>query len=56
MHKSESAQENEMNEILWDLQIQMNLPIPIVLINKKTKTCHLIDFVNPADQSKNKRE
>ena len=40
IHKPESVQDNEMNEILWDIEIQMdqlNLALrpDVTLINKK---------------------
>ena len=31
MHKSESLQENEVREILWDFETQTNHPIPTSL-------------------------
>ena len=50
MLKSESIQENETHEILWDLEIQMDHRIQakksdLVLVNNKRKRiCHLADF------------
>ena len=54
MHKPESVLENETHKILWDFKIQTDHLIParrpdLVVINKKERTCHLIDFAVPAD-------
>ena len=54
MHKLESAQENEIHQILWDFEIQREHPIlarrlDLVLINKKKRTCYLVDYPSPVD-------
>ena len=54
MHKPESVLENETHKILWDYEIQTDHLIParrpdLVLINKKKRTCQLVDFAVPAD-------
>ena len=54
MHKPESVLENETHKILWDFEIQTDHLIParrpdLVLINKKKRTCHIVDFAVPAD-------
>ena len=54
MNKPESVLENETHKILWDFEITTDHPIPartpdLVLINKKKKTCQLVDFAVPAD-------
>ena len=41
-------------KIFWDFEMQTDHPIParkpdIVLINKKKRTCHQVDFAIPAD-------
>ena len=61
MHKPESILGNEMNKILWDFVIQMDHPIwvretELVLINKKERTCHIVDFVVPADHKMKVKE
>ena len=53
MHKTESVLENE-NIILWDFEIQTDHLIParrpdLVLIDKKRKNRHLVNFAVPAD-------
>ena len=54
MHKPESVLENETHNILWDFEIKTDNLIParrpdLVLINKKERTCQLVDFAVPAD-------
>ena len=54
MHKPESVLENETHKILWDFEIQTDHLITarrpdLVLINKKKRTCHFVDFAVPAD-------
>ena len=46
----------DCSRILRDFEIQMDHPLPtrrpdLVLSNKKKETCHLVDFVIPADHS-----
>ena len=60
MHKPESLQENETHKILWDFEIQTDCQIftkrpDPVLINKKKRTCHLVDFDIPGDHREEKR-
>ena len=48
-HKPESVLENETHKILLDFEIQTDHLIParrpdLVLINKKKRTCHIVDF------------
>ena len=54
MHKPESVLENETHKILWDFEIKTDHSIPakrpdLVLINKKKRSCPLVDFAVPAD-------
>ena len=54
MHKSESALENETQKILWDFEIQTDYLIlarrpEVILIYKKERTFHLVDFAIPLD-------
>ena len=57
MHKPESVLKNETHKILWDFEIKTDHLIPakrldLVLINKKERTCQLVDFAVPADSVK----
>ena len=52
VHKPGSFQEKEMNKFLWDFKIQMDeafLGSDLILINKKKRTCSLMDFAIPED-------
>ena len=54
MHKLESVQENGIHKLLWNFEIQIDHPIAatrteIVLINKKKRTCYLVDLDVAAD-------
>ena len=61
MHKPESVLENETHKILWDFEIQTDHLITarrpdLVLINKKERICHLVDFSVPADHREKLKE
>ena len=51
MHNSESAQENETHELLWDFEIQVyhqnsaRQPNLFIVNKKKKKTYRILDFV-----------
>ena len=53
MHGAESILENKTNKLLWDLVIQMDQisarRSDLIIINKKRRTCRIVDFVVPAD-------
>ena len=55
MQNPESVLENETHEILLDFKIHTDHLIPakrpdnLVLINKKKRSCHLVDFGIPAN-------
>ena len=54
MHKLESVLWNETLKILLDFEIQMDYQTTtrrpnLVLINKKTPTCRLVDFAVPTN-------
>ena len=54
MPKLESVLENGTQKILWDFDIQTDQRTTarrpdLVLINKKKRTYHLVNFVVPAD-------
>ena len=49
MLNPESTSENETHKLLWDLKIQTDHLIPAkrldqVIINKKKRTCRIVDF------------
>ena len=54
MHNSETVLENETYEFLWDFEIQTDhlistrRPDPVI-INKKKRTCQIVDFAVLAD-------
>ena len=59
IHKLESVLKNEVYKILRDFEIQMDHPIlfrrpNLVLINKKKRNCHLMDFAVPIDHRERK--
>ena len=59
MHKPESVLENKISEILWYLEIKTHHPIQAgksdrVVISKKKRTCHLVNFILPTDQCQSK--
>ena len=54
MHNPGSDQENKTNKILWNFEIQSDPLISakrpdLVIINKKKRTCRIVDFAVPAD-------
>ncbi|MUZ80509.1 hypothetical protein GLN52_23935 [Shigella flexneri] len=53
-HKPEPVLENERHNILWDIEIQTDKLITarrpdMIIVNKKEKTCQIVDFAVPAD-------
>ena len=49
-----SVQENETHKLLWDFDIQMDPLISarrpdLIIINKKKRTCKIVDFAVPAN-------
>ena len=61
MHTRVSALENETHKLLWDFEIQMDHLISarrpdLVIINKKKRTCRIVDFAVPADHRVNLKE
>ena len=49
------------HKILWDFEIRVNYPIlprrpNFMLINKKKRTCHLVDFVVPTEHRMKRKE
>ena len=55
MHNPESFLENEMHKLYWNFEIQTDRHISarrpdlIIIINKKERTCRIVDFAVPAD-------
>ena len=53
MHNPESVRENEMDKLLWNLEIQTNHLIstrrPDLVIRTKKRTCRLVNFAVLAD-------
>ena len=54
MPNQESMLENEMHKILWDFELQVDHQISarkadLVIVNKKQRTCWIVDFAIPAD-------
>ena len=52
MHKPESVQENETPKIIWNVKTKADNQVLVrisnlVLINKRAKTCLLVDFTVP---------
>ena len=54
MYYPESAQENDTHKLLWDFDIQTDPLISarrpdLIIINKKKRTCKIVDFTVPVD-------
>ena len=54
MHNPSSVLENDTHKLLWDFNIQTDHLIParspnLIIINKKKRTCKIVDFAVPAD-------
>ena len=54
MHNPAPVLENDTHKLLWDFNIQMDHLIParipdLIIINKKKRTCKIVDFAVPAD-------
>ena len=54
MHNPEPVLENDTHKLLWDFDIHTNHLISarrpdLVIINKKKRTCKIVDFAVPAD-------
>ena len=54
MHNSAPVLENNIHKLLWDFDIQTNHLISVrrpdlIIINKKTKICKIVDFAVPTD-------
>ena len=54
MHNLAPVLENDSHKLLWDFNIQTDHLIParwpdLIIINKKTRICKIVDFAVPAD-------
>ena len=54
MHNPESVLENDTHKFLWDFDIQTDHIISgrrfdLMIVNKKKRTCKIVDFAVPAD-------
>ena len=54
MHNPESVQENGTHKLLWDSEMHTDHLISarrpdLIIINKKERTCRIVDFAVPAD-------
>ena len=54
MHNPASVQKNDTHKLLWDFDIQTDHLISarkpdLIIINKKERTCIIVDFAVPAD-------
>ena len=54
MHNTASVLENDTHKRLWDFDIQMDHLLSarrpdLIVINKKKRTCKIVDFAVPAD-------
>ena len=61
MHNPESVPENETYKLLWEFEIQMDHLISarrpdLIIINKKKRTCTIVDFSLPADHREKLKE
>ena len=60
MHNTESVMENETHKFQWDFEIQTDHLISarrleLEIINKKERTCRIVDFTVSTDQSEIER-
>ena len=56
MHNPEPVLENNTHKILWDFDIHTNHLISarrphLIIINKRKRTCKIVDFAVPAEHS-----
>ena len=61
MHNPAPVLENDSQKLLWDFNIQTDHLIParrpdLIIINKKTRICKIVDFAVPADHRINLKE
>ena len=61
MHNPAPVLENDLHKLLWDFNIQTDHLIPakrpdLIIINKKKRTCKIVDFAVPADHRIKQKE
>ena len=61
MHNPALVLENDSHKLLWDFKIQTDHLIParrpdLIIINKKKRTCKIVDFAVPADHRIKQKE
>ena len=61
MHNPAPVLENDSHKLLWDFNIQTDHLIParrpdLIIINKKKRTCKVVDFAVPADHRIKQKE
>ena len=61
MHNPAPVQENDSHKLQWDFNIQTDHLIParrpdLIIINKRTRICKIVDFAVPADHRINLKE
>ena len=61
VHNTESVLENDIRKLLWDFEIQTDHLISatrpdLIIINKKERTCRIVDFAVPLDRRKKLKE
>ena len=61
MHNPAPVLENDSHKLLWDFDIQTDHLIParrpeLIIINKKKRTCKIVDFAVPADNRIKQKE
>ena len=61
MHNPSPVLENNTNKPLWDFDIHMDHLISarrldLIIINKKKRTCKIVDFAVPADHRLKQKE
>ena len=61
MHNPAPVLENDSHKLLWDFNIQTGHLIPtrrpdLIVINKKKRTCKIVDFAVPADHRIKQKE
>ena len=61
MHNPAPVLENDSHKLLWDFNIQTDQLIParspdLIIINKKTRMCKIVDLAVPVDHRINLKE
>ena len=61
MHNPATVLENDLHKLLWDFNIQTDHLIrarrpDLIIINKKKRTCKIVNFAVPADHRIKQKE